>query len=70
VRQLIERRLLTEGLPVLAVEDSPGGIDAARGADLEVFGVTTTYSAARLRKTGATRLAPDLGSVSVDRLLL
>jgi histidinol dehydrogenase len=70
VRQLIERRLLTEGLPVLAVEDSPGGIDAARGAGLEVFGVTTTYNAARLRKTGATRLAPDLGSASVDRLLL
>jgi histidinol dehydrogenase len=69
VRQLVMSRRLTEGLPVLAVEDSPGGARAARGAGLEVFGVTTTYSARRLRAAGVTRHAADLSSVSVEELL-
>jgi histidinol dehydrogenase len=69
VRQLVISRRLTEGLPVLAVEDSPGGARAARGAGLEVFGVTTTYSGRRLRAAGITRYAADLSSVSVQELL-
>jgi histidinol dehydrogenase len=69
LRQLVVSRRLTEGLPVLAVEDSPGGARAARGAGLEVFGVTTTYSASRLRASGITRHAADLSSVSVEELL-
>jgi hypothetical protein len=34
-----------------------------------VFGVTTTYSARRLRAAGVTRHAADLSSVSVEELL-
>lgn len=69
VRRLIERRQITEGLPVLAVEDSPGGIQAALGAGLDVFGVTTSYGARSLRAAGASRLAANLASVSADALL-
>jgi histidinol dehydrogenase len=69
VQQLVTDRRVTEGLPVLAVEDSPGGIQAARGAGLEVFGVTTTYGARRLRAAGTTRHAAGLASVSVEELL-
>ena len=67
--QLIDRRCLTEGLPVLAVEDSPGGTTAARGAGLEVLGVTTTYTASRLRAAGASRTVPNLESLAVADLL-
>ena len=69
VRQLVAGRRLTMGLPVLAVEDSPGGIRAARGAGLEVFGVTTTYSARRLRAAGIGRHAATLAAISVEELL-
>jgi HAD superfamily hydrolase (TIGR01509 family) len=37
----------------LAIEDSPGGITAARAAGLAVAGVTTSFSAAALRRAGA-----------------
>ena len=38
---------------VVAIEDSPLGILAARRAGLPVIGVATTYAAARLRRAGA-----------------
>lgn len=69
VRRLIQKRLLTEGLPVLAVEDSPGGAGAALAAGLEVMGVTTTYSAARLRSAGVHRTVESLDAASVEDLL-
>lgn len=69
IRRLIEKRLLTEGLPVLAVEDSPGGAGAALAAGLEVLGVTTTYGAARLRTAGVRRTVASLESARVEELL-
>ncbi|MEW5983677.1 MAG: histidinol dehydrogenase [Acidobacteriota bacterium] len=69
VRRLMAKRLLTEGLPVLAVEDSPGGAGAALAAGLEVFGIATTYSAARLRRAGASRVAPALAGLVPSDLL-
>jgi len=69
VRQLIEGRRLTGGLPVLAVEDSPGGTRAALDAGLEVLGVTTTYAPARLRAAGVLRTVPSLASLAVAELL-
>ena len=44
----------------LAVEDSPGGIRAARGAGLRVLGVGTSYPAAALRRAGAFAVVPTL----------
>ena len=54
---------------MLAVEDSPGGTTAARDAGLEVLGVTTTYTASRLRAAGASRTVPSLESLAVADLL-
>ena len=69
VRRLIDGRRLAEGLPVLAVEDSPGGTKAACGAGLEVLGVTTTYAAARLRAAGASRTVPGLATLAAADLI-
>ena len=69
IRRLIEIRLLTDGLPVLAVEDSPGGAGAALAAGLEVLGITTTYSAVRLHAAGVRRTVRSLEAVSVEELL-
>ena len=69
VTRLIGKRRITEGLPVLAIEDSPGGAGAAIAAGLDVLGVTTTYSAGRLQRAGVTRTVPDLRAISVDDLL-
>lgn len=69
IRRLVAMRLLTEGMPVLAVEDSPGGAGAALAAGLEVLGVRTTYSAARLRQAGVRRTVARLDAASVEDLL-
>lgn len=57
------RALRRLGLPAeraLAVEDSPGGIRAARAAGLRVLGVATSYRAAELERAGACGVVPTL----------
>lgn len=44
----------------LVIEDSPPGVEGARGADLPALGVTNTVSAERLREAGAGAVATDL----------
>jgi beta-phosphoglucomutase-like phosphatase (HAD superfamily) len=44
----------------VAIEDSPGGIAAARAAGLGVLGVATSYPAAALRRAGAFAVVPSL----------
>jgi beta-phosphoglucomutase len=44
----------------VAVEDSPGGIAAARAAGLRVIGVATSYPAALLRRAGASGVVASL----------
>jgi len=44
----------------LAIEDSPPGVVAARGADLQALGVTNTVSSDKLREAGARAVATDL----------
>jgi sugar-phosphatase len=53
--------------PSLAVvlEDTPAGIAAGRTAGMNVIGVATTYSAARL--VGAAFVVPDLSSIRVEK---
>lgn len=53
-------RLRLPAARALAVEDSPGGIRAARGAGLRVLGVATSYPAAALRRAGAFAVVPTL----------
>ena len=44
----------------LVIEDSPAGVQAGFGADLQVLGVTNTVSADELRAAGARWIAKDL----------
>jgi HAD superfamily hydrolase (TIGR01509 family) len=44
----------------LVIEDSPPGVQAAIGADLQALGVTNTVSAEELRNAGARAVAKDL----------
>jgi beta-phosphoglucomutase len=54
----------------IAVEDSPGGIAAARAAGLRTLGVATTFTARTLRRAGAFEVVPSLdGTARVLRIL-
>jgi len=68
--RLAMRRLgLRSGRGCVAIEDSPGGVRAARDAGLTVVGVTSTFSAGTLRRAGAARVVPALGALDADRLV-
>jgi histidinol dehydrogenase len=47
----------------VAIEDSPGGIRAARAAGLRVAGVATSYPPARLRRAGAGVVTRSIASL-------
>jgi beta-phosphoglucomutase len=69
-RRALRRLGCAPGAPAMAVEDSPGGIAAARAAGLRVLGVATTYPAATLRRAGAFAVIPVLRpGPRVSRLL-
>jgi beta-phosphoglucomutase len=69
--RLALRRLgFTAGRGCLAIEDSPGGVRAARAAGLSVVGVATTFSPSALRRAGATRVVSSLGRLDADGLAL
>ena len=50
----------------VVIEDSPAGIDAARGADMRVLAVTNSYPADAL--ADANRIVDSLANVTVDAL--
>jgi len=52
----------------IVIEDTPGGIAAARGAGLTVVGVTTSYPADRL--AGTARIVTSLEELTPDDLAL
>ena len=67
--RLALRRLgFTAGRGCLAIEDSPGGVRAARAAGHSVVGVATTFSPSALRRAGATRVVSSLGRLDADGL--
>jgi len=64
------RRLgLRDGRRCVAIEDSPGGVRAARAAGLTVFGVGTSFSPAALRRAGAAQVVPRLDALIVEGIL-
>lgn len=69
--QRSEKRLLPV-LPeeCLSIEDSPPGIESARGAGMRTLGVTNTVSESALRDVGADVVTPSLADWSVDAVKL
>jgi len=68
---LNERRRAERKLPLLAreclvIEDSPPGVEAARGAGMHSVGVTTTVSEKALRAAGAEVVTANLADWNVD----
>jgi beta-phosphoglucomutase len=53
----------------LAIEDSPGGVRAARAAGCAVYGVATTFRPALLRRSGAGLVARRLSALRVESIL-
>lgn len=53
---------------VVAVEDSPGGVQAARAAGVAVAAVTNTVDEAALRAAGATLVADHLDALTASEL--
>ena len=68
-RLALRRLRLPPGYGGVAIEDSPGGIRAARAAGLEVIGITTTFPARALRRAGAFRIASRLDRLAPGDLL-
>jgi beta-phosphoglucomutase len=56
----LQRLGRTAGPSPMAIEDSPGGIRAARAAGLPVLGVATSYRPAILKRSGACSVIPTL----------
>ncbi|HEV8320794.1 MAG TPA: HAD family phosphatase [Myxococcota bacterium] len=54
---------------VVAVEDTPDGVSAARSAGLRVVGVAHTYPPEHLTRAGAGLVVPRIGDLGADRLL-
>lgn len=54
----------------VAVEDSPGGVRAARAAGLATIGVSTSFRAAVLRRAGATKVVRATHQLKPGDLLL
>lgn len=69
-RMALRRLRLAPGPGCIAVEDSPGGIAAARAAGLRTLGVATSFVARTLRRAGAFEVVPSLDkSATVLRVL-
>jgi len=67
--RLALRRLgLKDGRGTIAVEDSPGGVRAARAAGCGVIGVATTFRPAALRRAGAGLVVRRLASLVPERI--
>ncbi len=68
--RLALRRLgLAGGRGSVAIEDSPGGVRAARAAGLVVIGVATTFRPAVLRRAGAAHVAAGTGALRIAQVL-
>jgi HAD superfamily hydrolase (TIGR01509 family) len=75
LEKLNEKRQRERLLPLLpseclAIEDSPPGIQSARGAGMRTLGVTNTVSEAELRSVGADVVTSSLADWTVDTVCL
>ena len=75
LEKLNEKRRNDRLLPVLAneclaIEDSPPGIESARGAGMRTLGVLNTVSESELRAAGADVVTPSLADWTTDAVKL
>jgi HAD superfamily hydrolase (TIGR01509 family) len=75
LQKLNEKRRSDRLLPVLAnecvaIEDSPPGIESARGAGMRTLGVLNTVSESELRAAGADVVTPSLADWTTDAVKL
>ena len=75
LEKLNEKRRSDRLLPVLAnecvaIEDSPPGIESARGAGMRTLGVLNTVSESELRAAGADVVTPSLADWTTDAVKL
>ncbi|WP_326982157.1 HAD family phosphatase [Chryseobacterium sp. MYb264] len=59
-------KLQVDGKDTLAVEDSMGGIQAAKEAGLKVVGITTTHSEEELMDNGCTFVIHDYANIDLN----
>jgi HAD superfamily hydrolase (TIGR01509 family) len=62
------RRLGVAAPACIVFEDSPGGVEAARGAGMRVVGVATTHTAAELAAAGAEQSIADFEALTWQTL--
>lgn len=65
-----ERKLPVLAAECLAIEDSPPGIQSARGAGMRTLGITNTVSAEALRAAGAEVVTASLADWTVEAVEL
>jgi beta-phosphoglucomutase len=75
LEKLNEKRLNERLLPLLAseclaIEDSPPGIESARGAGMRTLGITNTVSESELRTAGADVVTGSLADWTADAVKL
>ncbi len=69
VYQLAAHRMKVSSDKLLALEDAPCGIQAAKSAGMKCVGVSTNGRAEMLRRSGAEFVIPDFRADSIHRLL-
>lgn len=69
-KRRIERLLPVLASECLAIEDSPPGIESARGAGMRTLGITNTVSESELRAAGADVVTPSLADWTADAVKL
>jgi len=68
-RQALHRLGLPGGRGSIAIEDSPGGVRAARAAGCAVIGVASTFTPGELRRAGACLVVPRLSALRAEEIL-
>jgi HAD superfamily hydrolase (TIGR01509 family) len=63
------RRINTAPEHCWVVEDSVGGVEAAKAAGMRCLGILTTFPEAAIRKAGADIIAKDLSAIQIGDLL-
>jgi beta-phosphoglucomutase-like phosphatase (HAD superfamily) len=62
-------RLETDPADCWVVEDSVGGVQAAKSGGMKCLGLLTSFTEAELREAGADKIARDLNAVKPEELL-